>query len=146
MPGKRARVFSREFKEAAVLRILAGERVQALAAELHVWPKLLYDWWRKYDRGGAAALRGSGRPPRSAGDVVEPTAPLPPHAVRRRRRGRPRAVQDEDAVKRIVELKRKVGEQALEIDFFRRALRHVKAPPRPSSGRGGSASSRSSTR
>ncbi len=35
MPGKRALVFSREFKEAAVLRILAGERVQALAAELH---------------------------------------------------------------------------------------------------------------
>jgi transposase-like protein len=38
-----ARVFSRAFKVAAVLRILAGERVQALAAELHVWPKLLYD-------------------------------------------------------------------------------------------------------
>jgi transposase-like protein len=31
MPGP-PRVFSREFKEAAVRRILAGERVQALAA------------------------------------------------------------------------------------------------------------------
>jgi transposase len=39
---QRSRVFSREFKEAAVRRILAGEKVKALAAELQVWPKLLY--------------------------------------------------------------------------------------------------------
>jgi transposase len=146
MPGKGARVFSQEFKEAAVLRILAGERVQALAAELHVWPKLLYDWWSRYDRGGAAALRRAGRPPRSAGEVIEPTAPLPPRAVRHRRRGRRRADRDDEAGKRIAELERKVGEQALELDFFRRALRYVKAPPRPSDGRGGSASSRCSRR
>jgi transposase-like protein len=146
MPGDRARVFSQEFKEAVVLRIVAGERVQALAAELHVWPKLLYDWWNKYDRGGVAALRRSGRPPRAAGPVIEPTAPLPERAVRQRRRGRPRADRDEDAAKQVAELERKVGEQALEIDFFRRALRHVKAPPRPNAGGGGTVSSRSSTR
>jgi transposase len=117
MPGKGARVFSPEFKEAAVLRILAGERVQALAAELHVWPKLLYDWWSKYDRSGAAALRRAGRPPRSAGEVIEPTAPLPPRAGRHRRRGRPRADRDDEAGKRIAELERTVGEQALELIF-----------------------------
>jgi transposase-like protein len=41
MPAPRPRVFSREFKEVAVRRILAGEKVKALAAELQVWPKLL---------------------------------------------------------------------------------------------------------
>ncbi len=44
MSAKRARVFSREFKEAAVRRILAGEKVKALAVELGLWPKLLYAW------------------------------------------------------------------------------------------------------
>ena len=41
---------------------------------------------------------------------------------------------------RLVELERKVGQQAVELDFFKAALRHVKAPPRPSGGRGGRAS------
>jgi hypothetical protein len=35
------RVFSRELKEAAVRRMLAGEKVSALATEVHVWRKLL---------------------------------------------------------------------------------------------------------
>ena len=47
MPGPHPSVFSREFKEAAVRRILAGEKVRALAAELQVWPKLLYHWWNR---------------------------------------------------------------------------------------------------
>ena len=53
MPAQRPRVFSREFKEAAVRRILDGEKVRALAAELQVWPKLLYHWWNRYERGGS---------------------------------------------------------------------------------------------
>lgn len=137
MPGKPPRVFSREFKEAAVLRILAGERVQAVADELQVWPKLLYDWWSKYDRGGAAALRVTGRRPRSAADVVEPIPPPPRPPGQPRRRGRPRVVLPEETRKRIAELERKVGEQALELDFFEKALRHVKAPPRRNDERGG---------
>src|SRR5262249_61111627 len=47
---------------------------------------------------------------------------------------------------RLIELERKVGQQAVEIDFFKEALRHVKEPPPASGGRGGRASSRSSTR
>ena len=42
--GQRARAFSPAFKEAAVRRISAGEKVRALAAEPQVWPKLLYHW------------------------------------------------------------------------------------------------------
>lgn len=52
------RAFSREFKEAAVRRILAGEKVKALAVELELWPKLLYAWkdsvWASSARGAAA--------------------------------------------------------------------------------------------
>ena len=146
MPGKPVRVFSQAFKEAAVLRILGGERVYPLAAELELKPQQLYVWWSLYDRGGGAALRPSGRPRRGAGEVIEPTHPLPLKARRKRRRGPPGGVEAEAAAKRIAELERKVGEQALEIDLFRRALRYTKAAPRPNDGRGGSASSRSSTR
>src|SRR5215472_7082597 len=39
----RARIFSREFKEVAVQRMTAGEQVRAVATDLQVWPKLLYD-------------------------------------------------------------------------------------------------------
>jgi hypothetical protein len=47
---------------------------------------------------------------------------------------------------RLVELERKVGQQALELDFFKAALRHVEAPRAPSGARGSKASSRSSAR
>jgi hypothetical protein len=42
---------------------------------------------------------------------------------------------------RVAELERKVGQQTLELDFFARALRHVKASARPSDARGVRASS-----
>ena len=34
MPGRRFRIFSRQFKESAVRRILAGEKIRTVAAEL----------------------------------------------------------------------------------------------------------------
>jgi transposase-like protein len=39
-----ARVFTREVKLAAVRRMLSGENVSALARELQLRRKLLYDW------------------------------------------------------------------------------------------------------
>jgi transposase len=42
---------------------------------------------------------------------------------------------------RVAELERKVGQQALELDFFARALRHIKASAPPSDVRGARASS-----
>jgi transposase len=145
MPGKQARVFSPEVNLAAVQRLVAGEKVKALAEERGVSRQLLYKWWNQYERGGPAALRLPGRPRKAAASVIE--GAIQARTTRGRpRRGRPRAVEDHAAAKRIAELERKVGEQALEIDFFRGALRHVKAPPRASDGRGAAASSRSSTR
>ena len=144
MPGKPPRIYSREFKEAAVQRILAGERVQALAEELEVKAQVLYRWWSNYDRYGVTGLRAPGRP-RPGQEVIKPTTV--PGAVRPRSpRGRPRTLSDREAAKRIAELERKVGEQALEIDFFEKALRHIRESRQPNDGRGDSPSSRSSTR
>jgi len=128
MPKQPGRVFSREFKEAAARRVLAGENVQRLAQELGVWRKSLYDWRDRYERGGADALLAPGRPRKAAADA-ERVAGV------RDRRG------ETTPADRIAKLERKVGQQALELDFFARALRHVKASAPPSDGRGAGASS-----
>ena len=48
MSDRTNRVFTTEFKERAVLRLEAGEQFSALAAELGVRRKLLYDWSKSY--------------------------------------------------------------------------------------------------
>jgi transposase len=124
--GKR-RVFSREFKLSAVKRLMGGERGRALSRELGVSANQLYKWCMHFRRGGAEALRPACRPRKvpvefdAARDVVT-------------------------ARKRIGELERKVGQQQLELDFFRQALRQVGGARQPSDGPGVRASTRSSRR
>jgi transposase len=142
MPGRRFRIFSRQFKESAVCRILAGERIRTVAAELRVRPQLLYTWRDYYEQGGADALVPRGRPPKAVASARRRALLQEPSPQARKYRHAGSEARDS----RLVELERKVGQQAVELDFFKAALRHVKAPPRPSSGRGGRASSRSSTR
>ena len=50
------------------------------------------------------------------------------------------------AQKRIAELERRLGQQQLELDFFKEALRRVEALRRPSNGPGATASTPSSKR
>jgi len=146
MSRQRRSPFNQEFKLAAVDRMLAGESVMALARELGVARKLLYDWRERHRKGGAAALiprrpgprreseEAAGSAPQSAPMDPGPLAePSPPEAFR-------------TAQARIVELERKVGRQALELDFFREALRHFKETRRPDDGSGVPASTRSSDR
>jgi len=142
MPGRRFRIFSRQFKEAAVRRILAGEKIRPVAAELRVRPQLLYTWRDYYEQGGVDALVPRGRPLKEVASARRRALLQEPSPQARKYRHAGREARDS----RLVELERKVGQQAVELDFFKAALRHVKAPPRPSGGRGGSASSRSSTR
>ena len=126
--GKR-RVFSREFKLSAVKRALSGENVAALSRALGVPRGHIYGWCQHYRAGGAAALRPACRPRKGYGMVeLEPTKDL----VTARRR--------------INELERKVGQQQVELDFFREALRQVEGARRPSDGPGATASTRSSKR
>jgi transposase len=143
MPGRRFRIFSREFKEAAVRRILAGEKIRSIADELRLRPQLLYTWLDYYEQGGGDALVPRGRPrkaiawARRRALVQEPS---------RQARAYGHAGIEPARDSRVVELERKVGQQAVELDFFRQALRLVTEPLPPTGGRGARASSRSSTR
>jgi transposase len=111
------RVFTTDFKELAVLRLDAGEPVSALAAELGVRRKLLYDWAKAYRRHGAAGLnRKRGPKPKGEGPCSPPALTLPSEPLAR-------------AQARIAELERLVGRQQVDLDFFRRALRLTDAAP-----------------
>jgi transposase len=134
MSKAKGRVFSREFKLSAVRRVLAGENVSVLARELKVGRKDLYIWRDRFRSGGPEALRGRGRPARAA--VVGQAAGHPTKEMAPDR-------ELEAARRRIAELERKIGQQQVDIDFFRRALRQVKGARRPSATSGVTASTKS---
>ena len=107
------RIFTTEFKARAVLRLEAGASASALAIELGVRRKLLYDWRQAYREHGVAGLnRKRGRKPGKLPVREEPAG----DALSR-------------AQVRIAELERLVGQQQVDIDFFRRALRLIDAGP-----------------
>jgi transposase-like protein len=117
------RVFTREFKEGVVERILNGESVSALRQEVQIKRSVLYRWRDAYRKDGAAGLqRPVGRPP---------GVPNPP---------RPVASPEEVVARRVAELERKIGQQALDIDFFRRAFKRVKESRRKNTADGATAS------
>jgi transposase-like protein len=135
MSKRKRRVFSREFKLSAVQRMIAGESTAELSRELGVPNGHLYRWCAHFRRGGAEALRPACRPRKIPGAVE-----LAPEAKAMR-------VQDvATARKRISELERKIGQQQVELDFFRQALRQVGGARQPSDGLGVRASTRSSRR
>src|SRR3954447_4779321 len=119
MTEESKRLFSREFKLAALARMAAGESVSALARELGVRRKYLYQWRERFRAGGAIALRSRGRPTKaevlamsagaevlamSAGAEALPAAsPRTPPATPPDELGK--------AQRRITELERKVGQQ-----------------------------------
>jgi transposase len=132
MSDQPQRAFSTAFKESVVLRLQAGERLAALADELGIRSKLLYQWRHAYRRLGVAGLnrkrgpkpggKGSGSPPGRA----SPAAPSGPDSA-------PVAARPggelAEAKARIAELERVIGRQQVDLDFFRRALRLMDAAP-----------------
>lgn len=111
MSERTNRVFTTEFKEQAVLRLEAGEQFSAVAAELGVRRKLLYDWRKSYRQMGVAGLnrkRGPKPGDQRSSPAPERTVPADPLA---------------QAQARVAELERLVGRQQVDLDFFRRALR-----------------------
>lgn len=123
---------SAEVKRRAVARLASGEAASAVAADLKVHRNRLYDWQEQVRQGGLEALRGPGRPRK--GSLEGP--PLRS------------AILNEGAAarRRIAELERKIGEQQADLDFFRQALRHVKARQQAAGGSGKPRSSKSSKR
>jgi len=123
---KGARVYSNALKQEIVRRLVAGERVAAVAEEARIDPKLLYDWWALYRRLGISGLsRQRGRRAvwngRAASAGLTSSDPSPLTGAG------PSAAKPADELKkakaRIAELERLVGRQQADLHFFREALR-----------------------
>jgi transposase len=138
------RRFSREYKLAVLARMAAGENVSALSRELGVARKCLYQWRERYRMGGAVALRSRGRPTKA--EVLAMGRVAPALSVGDAQPPPGRSGELAEARRQIAELERKVGQQALDLDFFKGALRRIEASRRPSDGPGGTASSPRSRR
>jgi transposase len=150
MTDEPVRLFSREYKLAALQRMLAGENVSALARELGIRRKYLYQWRDRFRTGGADALRSRGRPTKAEALAIEahgsrsPQEPIPTARQPTFEAPPPDALTK--AQRRIADLERKVGQQQVELDFFQRALRQVGETRRASGAVGATASTRSSKR
>jgi transposase len=124
------RVFCVEFRVQIAQRILQGESVSKLQHELDIRRSVLYRWRDSYRKDGAAGLdRKAGRPP----GVPNPTP-------------QPEAREEEALRQQIAALERKVGQQALQLDFFKRAFKRVKESNQKSGSAGATASTRRSGR
>ena len=130
---KTARVYAVELKRTAVGRVMSGERLSSVAEELGLDRQRLSEWCTKFREGGPEALRGRGRPSKA-------------EALARGRLEEESSDEAAVARRRIAELERKVGQQQVDLDFFRRALRHVKERQQASDGRGAAPSTKSSRR
>jgi len=101
-------------KRAALGRVAAGESIAEVARDLRLRDRLLYAWRDKVRLGGPAALRGLGRPRKGMPTVAAATA------------GEAGEGELTRAQRRVAELERKIGQQQVDIDFFRQALRRVR--------------------
>jgi hypothetical protein len=171
MTDESVKLFSREFKLAALGRMAAGENVSALARELGIARKYLYQWRDRLRVGGPVALRTRGRPTKAEAveiqgygavavgvavpDVEVPApsglvVPVPPSVEAKDASRRTAKPEPPDALaraqRRIAELERKIGQQQVDLDFFQRALRQVRELRQHSGVPGGTASTRSSKR
>lgn len=113
------RLFSREFKVAAVRRVLEGEKLAEVARDLNIGFALLSGWQKRVSEKGEDHLYGIGH--HDASQEIT-------HEASQQRR--------------IAELERLVGRQQLEIRFLDRALRQVEEQRQPKNGDGEAASSK----
>ena len=115
------RHFSRQFKVAAVRRVMEGESRTRVARELNIGAELLWRWQKRVAERGEDHLYGIGqRVARERSPVTEANAQR----------------------KRIADLERMVGQQLLEIRFLGKALRRVEELRQEKNDDGAAASSK----
>ena len=131
---KKHRYLPVEAKLAAVKRVASGEAVSTVARDIGSHRDNLYKWYRKYQEGGLDGLRRTGRPRKAEALSA--------------RAGSWQEGSDESAATRrhIAELERKIGQQQVDLDFFRKALRRVEQTRRAQARAGAAPSTRSSKR
>jgi transposase len=94
--------YSRELKIAAMREIESGKSAAEVARMFQVSPKRLEIWKGEWRAKGELAFPGNGSRPQSNLDA-----------------------------ERIAQLERKIGQQAMEIEFLKKALRHFREHPLP---------------
>jgi transposase len=117
------KAFPTAFKLAAIKRLEAGEAVSPLARKLGVSRKVLHDWrkaWKLHGPAGLNRKRGPKPGPRKLRPLAEPAV-------------KGSSGELAQARAKIAELERKIGQQALDIDFFHKALRALEAADRQGS-------------
>lgn len=114
---------SAEFRIEIAQRLLAGESGMDLSRRYGLARSMMYRWRAAYLEKGAPGLtRPAGRLP-GAGAAVK-VAPS--------RKG---SKAEEQLRRKVAELERKVGQQAVEIDFFKRVFKRLdELPKRKRSG------------
>ena len=117
------RTFPTAFKLAAIKRLQAGEAVLPLARELGVSRKILHDWRKAWDLHGPAGLNRK-RGPKPGPRKLRPLA---------KSAAKGNSGELAQARVKIAELERKIGQQAIDIDFFHKALRALEAADRQGS-------------
>jgi transposase len=115
------RHFSRQFKIAAVRRVMAGESTTRVARELDIGDELLWRWKKRVEEKGEEHLYGIGQ---------------------RASEARGSQAEGESQRQRIADLERLVGEQQLEIRFLGKALRRVEELRQEKNDDGAAASSK----
>jgi transposase len=115
------RHFSRQFKVAAVRRVMEGESMTRVARDLDLDLALLWRWRKRVVEKGEEGLYGIGE--RSTG--------------RRTAEG-----EAESQRQRIADLERLVGQQQMEIRFLGKALRRVEELRQEKTDDGAAASSK----
>jgi transposase-like protein len=113
------RRFTRDFKIAAVRRVLEGEDLGSVARDLEIGFELLWRWKKRVTEQGEEHLYDVGQ--RTPGKATS---------------------REASKERRIAELERLVGRQQLEIRFLDKALRRVEELRQEKIGDGGAASSK----
>ena len=106
------RTFSTAFKLDVIARLEAGASKVALADELGIRRKLLYQWHDSWKAAGEEGLNRKRGP--KPGSRRKRPADQPPGS---------KASDMVQATARIAELERIIGRQQADLDFFREALR-----------------------
>ena len=103
--------YSRELKIACMREMDSGKSLAEIARQYQLSPKRLETWKAEWRAKGELAFPGKGVRPQPRLDA-----------------------------ERIAELERKIGQQAMEIDFLKKVLQRFKERPLPLADNGGSTS------
>lgn len=120
--------YSAEFKRQAVDRLTGCANVTALAAELGIRRKFLYQWRAQLAQLGEAAFtRGRGRPPKPK--ALSAVAALPTTTTKLPTTPPPFSAAERQAAalaERVALLERQLGQKQLEVDFLAATFAHVR--------------------